>query len=84
MAQPPQRGWKRVGQGGCFICSYLICIAEAARSGRRNFLWPNSGLCYPPYAGTLILPYAGYAQSALYWLCSCYTMLVLHTSILGF
>jgi len=39
---------------------------------------------YPPYAGTLILAYAGYAKSALYWLCSCYTMLVLHTSILGF
>ena len=38
----------------------------------------------PRLAGTLILAYAGYAQSALYWLCSCYTMLVLHTSILGF
>ena len=36
------------------------------------------------YAGALILAYAGYAKSASYWLCSCYTMLVLHTSILGF
>ena len=38
----------------------------------------NSGLCYPPYAGTLILAYAGYAKSALYWPCSCFTMLVLN------
>ena len=29
----------------------------------------NPGLCYPPYAGALVLAYAGYAGPALSWQC---------------
>ena len=43
-----------------FATRGVFRVREGAGLARCRLCYPNSGLCYPPYAGTLILAYAGY------------------------